>query len=100
MESAVGQQGEADESECQQMPASLENKGYSSIIEVGESESGVQASDCDGCCGGHSSDKQNDKQNDKRVNTDPDLQKVIDAWTELPEVVKIGMLAMVEASLA
>ncbi|MDP6547135.1 MAG: hypothetical protein QGH60_24425 [Phycisphaerae bacterium] len=44
-------------------------------------------------------DKQNDKQNDKRVSTDPDLQWIVDAWAELPQVVKTGMLAMVEASL-
>jgi hypothetical protein len=42
----------------------------------------------------------NDKQNDKRVSTDPDLQQVIDAWEDLPEIVKVGMLAMVEVSRA
>ena len=80
------------------MTNSLENKGYSASSTESESELGVQGSDCDGCCGGHSSDKQNDKQNDKRVSTDPDLQQVIDAWANLPEIVKAGMLAMVNAS--
>ena len=41
-----------------------------------------------------------DKQNDKSVSTDPDLQQVIDARADLPEVVKTGILAMVEASQA
>ena len=40
-----------------------------------------------------------DKQNDKRVSTDPDLQRVIDAWADLPEVIKAWMLAMVNASV-
>ena len=98
MESTTGQQGQAGESECQQMPESLGNKGDSAITAVDKSASGVQASDCAGCSGGRSSDKQNDKQNDKRVSTDPDLQQVIDAWANLPEIVKAGMLAMVNAS--
>jgi hypothetical protein len=100
VESTSGQQGYTGESECQQMINSLENKGDSAIAAVGESASGVQANDCGGCSSGHSSDKQNDKQNDKRVSTDPDLRQVIDAWADLPEVVKTGMLAMVEASRA
>ena len=29
---------------------------------------------------------------------DPDLQQVIDAWADLPEAVKTGILAMVNAS--
>jgi hypothetical protein len=54
------------------MPESLGNKGDSSIAAVGESVSGVQGSDCDGCSSGH----RFDKQNDKRVGTDPGLQQV------------------------
>jgi len=98
MESTSGQQGHTGETECQQMPDSLENKGYSAISAADGIQPGVQGSDSDGCSGGHGSDKQNDKQNDKRVPTDPDLQQVIDAWADLPEVVKAGMLAMVNAS--
>jgi len=82
------------------MPENLGNKGNPAITPLDESASEVQADDCDGCSGGHRSDKQNDKQNDKRATTDPDLQQVIDAWADLPEVVKTGILAMVKASLA
>ena len=78
------------------MSESLQNNGDSAIAPVGESASGVQAGDCDRCSDGHGSDKQNDK----RVITDPDLQQVVDAWADLPEVVRTGMPAMVEASLA
>ena len=77
------------------MTECLENKGDSAIAPVDENTSGVQAGDCDVCSRGRGSDKQNDKQNDKRVITDPDLQQVIDAWADLPEAVKAGILAMV-----
>jgi hypothetical protein len=30
--------------------------------------------------------------------TDPDLAAVVEAWTELPEAIKAGILAMVEAA--
>jgi hypothetical protein len=97
MESTSGQQAHTAECECHKMTNSLENKGHSASSTESESEPGVQGSDCDGCSDGHSSDKQNDKQNDKCVTTDPGLQQVIDAWADLPEIVKAGMLAMVGA---
>jgi len=34
----------------------------------------------------------------KTGSIEPDLQRVIDAWAELPQVVKAGVLAMVEAA--
>jgi hypothetical protein len=30
--------------------------------------------------------------------TDPDLAKIVDAWPNLPEAIKAGMLAMVKAA--
>ena len=39
----------------------------------------------------------NDKQDDKQDSQDPTLQNVIEAWPELPEEIKAGILAMVEA---
>jgi hypothetical protein len=32
--------------------------------------------------------------------TDPDLAAVIDAWPELPEAIKAGILAMIKAAVA
>jgi hypothetical protein len=29
--------------------------------------------------------------------TDPDLAAVVDAWPELPEAIKVGILAMIKA---
>ena len=48
--------------------------------------------------GERNSDKPDDKQDDKRTVADPALAKVIDAWPDLPEAVRKGILAMVEAS--
>ena len=39
----------------------------------------------------------NDKPDDKKSPQDPPLQAVIEAWPELPEQIKAGILAMVEA---
>jgi hypothetical protein len=30
----------------------------------------------------------------------PDLQSIVDAWTDLPEAIKAGMLAMVRAAIS
>jgi len=43
-------------------------------------------------------DKLSDKQSDKLQITDPDLQRVVDTWANLPAAVKTGILAMVAAS--
>jgi hypothetical protein len=77
------------------MSDSLRNKGDSPIASGAENASGMQTGDCDGCSSGHGSDKQNDKQNDKRVSTDPDLQRVVDIWPDLPEPIKTGIPAIV-----
>ena len=42
--------------------------------------------------------KLDDKQNDKRILQDPELVSVIEAWPDLPEPVKAGIVAMVQAS--
>jgi len=97
MESTSGQQVHTRDCRCQRMTKSLKNKGYCAFSAESKSVPKVQGSDCDGCSGGRSSDKQNDKQNDKRVSANSDLQQVIDAWSDLPEIVKAGMLAMVNA---
>lgn len=39
----------------------------------------------------------NDKLDDKLLTQDPTLLAVIEAWPELPEEIKAGILAMVEA---
>ena len=44
------------------------------------------------------SDKQNDKLSDKRSTRDPALATVIEAWAKLPEPLKTGILATVEAA--
>ncbi len=47
---------------------------------------------------GPCSDKLDDKQSDKRILQDPELVSVIEAWPDLPEPIKAGILAMVRAS--
>ena len=45
------------------------------------------------------SDKPNTSNNPgNRIDIDPDLAKLNDAWSSLPDVVKAGILAMVEAA--
>ena len=78
------------------MPRTLQDKGYSAIVSVVEDASEVQADDCGRYVGDHGSGKQIDK----RETIDSDLEQVVAAWADLPEVVKAGMLAMVEASRA
>ena len=48
--------------------------------------------------GGRRSGKQNDKQNDKRALADPRLAEVTTAWPDLPEAIKEGILAIVQAA--
>jgi len=54
----------------------------------------VKAGDCGSTANGRSSDKLDDK---PRI-TDPDLARVIDAWPHLPEPVKAGIVAMIQAA--
>ena len=96
----------ADDGQCQETPNALENKGAT------DSDTGrfhapnippiVQADDCDDSANvprfDKPDDKQDDKQDDKREVTDPDLQQVVDTWADLPEAIKTGILAMVNAS--
>jgi hypothetical protein len=53
------------------------------------------AGDCNDSANVPHFDKPDDKLSDKRAITDPDLQQVIDAWANLPEAIKTGILAMV-----
>ena len=87
-------------SACSEVPKAPDNKGDSDKPHEAPTSPAVHDSASNMPAGGHRSGKQNDKQNDKRAAADPDLAKVIDAWADLPEVVKTGMLAMVEASRA
>ena len=43
-------------------------------------------------------DKHNDKHNDKRAEGNAELAQVIDAWPRLPEAIRAGILAMVDAA--
>ena len=42
--------------------------------------------------------KLNHKQDHKRILEDPELARLIDTWPDLPEPVKAGILAMVQAA--
>ncbi len=92
-----------DDGQCQETSKALKNKGEP------DSDTGpchapntppiVQTGDCDNSANVRTDDKPDDKLSDKPQISDPDLQLVVDTWAELPEVVKAGMLAVVEASL-
>jgi hypothetical protein len=89
----------ADDGQCQETPNAPENKGETDP-DTGRSHAPntppiVQADDCNGFGDVPHSDKPDDKQNDKLQITDPDLQQVVNAWADLPEAVKAGILAMV-----
>ena len=60
----------------------------------------MQADDLGATGDGRRSDKLDDKQSDKLPPLDPDLARAIEAWAGLPEAVRVGILAMVEASSA
>ncbi len=88
-----------DDGQCQETPNALKNRGDT------DSDTGrchapntppiVQTGDCNDSANVPPSDKPDDKQSDKREIADPDLQQVADAWADLPEAVKTGILAMV-----
>ena len=88
-----------DDGQCQETPKALKNKGATGS-DTGRCHAPntppiVQAGDCNDSANVPPSDKPDDKQSDKLQITDPDLQQVVDAWTDLPEAVKMGILAMV-----
>lgn len=88
-----------DDGQCQEMPNALGHKDETES-DTGRSHAPntppiVQAGDCDIPANVPHFDKPDDKLSDKRQITDPDLQQVVDAWADLPEAVKAGILAMV-----
>ena len=93
--------GTADDGQCQETPNAPENKGDT------DSDTGrchapntppiVQADDCDDSANVPRFDKPDDKLSDKRQITDPNLQEVVDAWTDLPAAVRAGIVAMVQS---
>ena len=92
----------ADDSQCQEVSKPLEIKG-DRTPETGPSfapsdHSSVSLDDCTSTASGRRPAKLNHKQNNKRVLQDSELASVIDAWPSLPEPVKVGILAMVQAS--
>ena len=82
-----------DDGQCQETSKALKTKGET------DSDTGrchapntpptVQTGDCHDCA----NVRTDDKPDDKLQITDPDLQQVIDAWADLPEAVKTGILA-------
>ncbi len=91
-----------DDGQCQETPNALETKGETDP-DAGRCHAPntppiVQAGDCNDSANVPPSDKPDDKLNDKRQITDLDLQQVIDAWADLPEAVKAGILAMVQTT--
>ena len=91
-----------DDGQCQETLNAPETKG-GTAPGTGRSHAPntppiVQADDCNDSANVPPSDKPDDKLNDKRQITDLDLQQVIDAWADLPEAVKAGILAMVQTT--
>ena len=90
----------ADDGQCQETSKALKTKGDT------DSDTGrchapntppiVQAGDCHDSANVRTDDKPDDKLSDKLQITDPDLQQVADAWADLPEAIKAGILAMIE----
>ena len=98
------EQMNADDGRCQEVAEAAEAKevtapetGRSAALQEGGS---VQSDDLRATGDGRRSDKLDDKPDDKLPPLDPDLARVFEAWTGLPEPVKVGILAMVEASSA
>ena len=91
----------ADDSQCRERSKGLEQQG-DTVPGVGPysppiNPSSVPSGDCSSTADGPRSDKQDDKQSDKKSSQDPSLLTVIEAWPELPEQIKAGILAMVQA---
>ena len=91
-----------DDGQCQETPNTLENKGETDPgtgrCHAPNTPPIVQTDDCDNSANVRTDDKPDDKQNDKRAITDPDLQQVVDIWSDLPEPIKAGILAMVQTT--
>jgi len=56
----------------------------------------VQTGDCGKPANVPHFDKPDDKLGDKLQTTDPDLQRVVDIWSDLPAAVRAGIMAMVQ----
>ena len=95
---APGQQGDIGASRCGEVPQTPENKGDSPPSRSHENRAAVPPDASGNPGGGQRSGKQNDKQNDKRASADPDLAQVIDAWPDLPQAVRAGIVATVKAT--
>ena len=85
----------ADDGQCLEKPSTLENKGETDP-DTGRSHAPntpptVQTDDCDNSA----NERTDDKLSDKLQITDPDLQRVINAWHDLPEPIKTGILQAV-----
>ncbi len=88
--------GETQCTEAQQTP---DSKGYSAPGTNSQDGDNAQGSDRSRPSGERGSDKQDDKQNDKRERTDPQLTGLVNAWPDLPDAVKAGIVAMVKAAM-
>ena len=87
-----------DDGQCQETSKALKTKGETDCgtgrCHTPDTPCEVQAGDCTNSGNVHNSDKLDDN----RVITDPDLQQVIEAWADLPEAVKTGILAIVQTT--
>ena len=91
-----------DDGQCQEVPKPLKTRGNmdpdTGRCHAPNTPPIVQAGDCHDSGNVRTDDKPDDKLSDKLQITDPDLQRVVNAWADLPEPIKAGILAMVYAS--
>ena len=86
---------EPKRTEVQQEPV---NKGHSEAQVSGQKQALVPQGDSASPGAEHCAAKLNHKQDNKRILHDQELASVIEAWPSLPEPIRAGILAMVQAA--
>ena len=92
------QQAQCTEPKRTEVQQDLVNKGHSEAQVSGQKQALVPQEDSASTEAEHCAAKLNHKQDNKRILQDPELASVIDAWPILPEPIKAGILAMVQAA--
>jgi len=86
-----------DATSCSKAPQVPVEKRDSAISQVAHEPCLLQQDDLSDTGGECRAAKPDDKQNDKPTGHDVDLRRVVKAWPDLPEAVRVGILAMVKS---